>query len=108
MYYSNHPEDVRVDFFDEKGRWLCTDCLTFLPEKFTYVSTAFTEALQTYFRNNEVLVDNLIVPNSFLGNESITAVCLHPYHEAPYPLMKTFTLDSLFEEEATHESRPAL
>lgn len=108
MHYSNHPEDVRVDFFDEKGRWLCTDCLTFLPEKFTYVSTAFTEALQAYFRNNEVLVEKSIVPKFFLDNESITAVCLQPYHKTPYPIMKTFTLDSLFKEEATPEPQPTL
>jgi len=77
--YSISPEMVRVDFFNERGKWKYTvamkwDRYTSLADDLVYedIQDTFKRCLREQF------------PDRFIG---LTAICLEPYHKNTYPLM---------------------
>jgi hypothetical protein len=76
MNYSNNPEEVRVDFFKESGKWCATEVLKF----------------DSYYSKDEIITDTFkrCLKEQFPNNyRDMIAVCLDPYHEHAHPLMTT-------------------
>lgn len=71
--YSDNPNSCRVDFFKPSGKWYSVEAIEFPPQTYDMHPT---DALETALR--------IQLKNRMSG---MTAVCLHPYVENPFPVM---------------------
>jgi len=81
MHYSNRPQDVRVDFFEESGRWRATRAVTMSVSSFEnrLIHDNLKEAL-----NASLAFDEECQTLQYAG---MHAVCLEPVqHQHPYPI----------------------
>jgi len=69
--FALNPQQVRVDFFKPSGKWYTTEVLLWT-EYEGYIVDIFHDLLDIQFSNYY----------------DYTAVCLHPYHEHSYPLIR--------------------
>lgn len=77
MGYTEDASMVRVDFFKESGKWYTTEAVKWTGgwnSKNVMIHDAFVQSLRDHFKD---------APNRL---SDMDAVCLHPYHERPYPL----------------------
>ena len=77
-HYAQYEGSVRVDFFRESGEFFCTEAVLW--------AGGYDGVLTDTFR--ETLVKHL---NGRL--RGMTAVCIHPYHSLPRPLMMEVPAD---------------
>lgn len=74
-HYSNNPNECRVDFFKEHGKWYATEMVKFNSINYrNHPMYAFAFALQFHFENG-------------IRYEGMIAICLEPYVEFQFPLM---------------------
>lgn len=71
--YSDNPNDCRVDFFKESGKWYDTIQVTFEPKD--YADTQIHDALRNALEK--------ACPNNYQG---LQAICLKPYHKHSHPI----------------------
>lgn len=91
MGYSEDPQDVRVDFFKETGKWYATESVRWIHYFSSYnvkgepqeggkiIQDAFLEALTKH----------LTRPDGSIRYAGMWAVCLEPHHEHAHPIMMT-------------------
>lgn len=72
-HYSDDPSSCRVDFFRSSGKWYSTEAIVFPPQTYNEHPV---DALKTALRIQ--IKDRM---------QGMTAVCLHPYVENPFPVM---------------------
>lgn len=72
MGYCIEPDQVRVDFFKQNGKWYTTESIKFL-HYHGDIYDCFKESLRIHFKGEDRL-------------KGMWAVCLHPYHEHSHPI----------------------
>ena len=73
MGYSEDPEDVRVDFFKESGKWYATEAIKWTGSwEGGLVRDIFKKLLWEHLHGRL---------------QGMTAVCLHPYHKHEVPIL---------------------
>jgi len=77
MGYSEDPSHVRVDFFKATGKWSATEAISFIGW-LGDIHSAFIKSL----------AHRLVQPDGTLRYAGMWAVCLEPYSQHSYPLMK--------------------
>lgn len=71
--YTDNPQSCRVDFFKPSGKWYATDPVIFDSDTYRLsAQEAFEISLQRHLH---------------WRMDGMTAVCLHPYVEYPFPVM---------------------
>lgn len=75
MNYSDEPSMVRVDFFEESGKWYTTEAVKWLGYE-GYIFDEFILSLR-----------NHLIKNGQTRLSGMTAVCLDPYNKNSFPLM---------------------
>lgn len=71
--YSDNPNSCRVDFFKPSGKWYATEAIV-IPNSL-------------YHQHPVGAVTNAIELQIGKRMSGMTAVCLHPYVENPFPVM---------------------
>ncbi len=74
--YSIDPASVRVDFFKKTGKWYATEAITWV-------------VLGTWEKPDFIFKEFKLSLREYLGDkyQSMTAVCLEPYHPHTHPLL---------------------
>ena len=77
MNYSSESSHVRVDFFQQSGKWYATEEVVWMEHMHSGVPLhdAFKAALREHFKSDPYRLRGMI------------AVCLDPYHHMGLPLM---------------------
>jgi len=76
MGYSEDEDMVRVDFFEESGKWYTTEAVKWTGAwegKIQPIHDAFKKSLRDHFKD-------------ILRLSEMDAICLQPYHEHAHPI----------------------